>query len=182
MNTVESNKVSDDVLLLHISLHDDHGSFTVLYDRYWNRSLAIAYNLTRDKSVSKDIVQDLFISFWNRRKTLEINNFESYLATALKFSVFSHFEKERRRRIIREQKIEIKEEAILDQQIEEMFYEDYFLNLTEQLPEKCRLVVHYSRLEDMKNAEIAKTMNISEKTVEGHLTKGLKIIRNKFRH
>ncbi|OXG05084.1 RNA polymerase sigma-70 factor (ECF subfamily) [Flavobacterium araucananum] len=182
MNKDHSNTVSDDVLLKHICLHDDHGSFTMLYDRYWNKALAIAYNLTKDKSVAKDIVQDVFISFWNRRTTLEINNFDSYLATSLKFSVFSHFEKERRRRIIREEKLEIKQEAILDEQIESMFTTDYFSNLLEHLPEKCKLVVQYSRIEDMKNAEIAKTMNISEKTVEGHLTKGLKIIRNKFRY
>ncbi|UUF12444.1 MULTISPECIES: RNA polymerase sigma-70 factor [Flavobacterium] len=182
MSKDHSNMVSDDFLLKQINLHNDHASFTVLYDRYWNKSLAIAFNLTRDKSISKDIVQETFISFWNRRKTLQINNFDSYLAASLKLAVFSHFEKERRRRLIREEKLEIKQEAVLDEQIESMFTNDYFMNLIEHLPEKCRLVIQYSRLEDMKNSEIAKAMDISEKTVEGHLTKGLKIIRNKFRH
>ncbi|MCI9843588.1 RNA polymerase sigma-70 factor [Flavobacterium pectinovorum] len=182
MSKDHSNNGSDNELLKRISLYDDHASFTALYDRYWNKSLAIAYNLTKDKSISKDIVQDLFIGLWNRRKNLEVTNFDAYLATALKFSVYSHFEKERRRRVIREEKLEVKEEAILDDQIESMFLNDYLLNLMEHLPEKCRLVVGYSRIDEMKNAEIAKTMNISEKTVEGHLTKGLKIIRNKFRH
>lgn len=182
MNKVIPDLISDELLLEQISSHDDHVSFTMLYDRYWNKSLAVAYNLTKDKSTSKDIVQEVFISFWNRRKSLEIKSFEAYLATSLKFSVFSHLDKERRRRIIREENLEIKKEAVPDDQIESLFTNDYFQNLMEHLPEKCRLVVQYSRINDMKNAEIAKQMNISEKTVEGHLTKGLKIIRNKFRY
>lgn len=176
------NTKTDDELLQSIKLIDDQSSFAVLYDRYWNKSLAIAYNLTHDKSLAKDIVQELFISFWNRRETLEINNFSSYLATAIKFSFYMHIEKERRRRIIREDKLDPKDEAVVDEQIEALYFTDYFLSLIETLPEKCRLVVSYSRLDDMTNADIATKMNISEKTVEGHLTKGLKIIRSKFKH
>ncbi|MBP1638903.1 MAG: polymerase sigma-70 factor [Bacteroidetes bacterium] len=172
---------TDDELLLCVRLNDCESSFSVLYDRYWDKSLGIAYNLTHDKSQAKDIVQDVFISFWNRRNTLEINNFSNYLATSIKFSFFVHIEKERRRRIIREEKLDPQDEAILDEQIETLFCADYFSNLLESLPEKCRLVISYSRLDDMKISEIAEKMNISEKTVEGHLTKGLKIIRAKFR-
>jgi RNA polymerase sigma-70 factor (family 1) len=172
---------TDDELLLSIRLNDDQSAFSVLYDRYWDKSLAISYNLTRDKSQAKDIVQEVFISIWNRRKTLEIKNFSSYLATAIKFSFYMHIEKERRRRLILEEKLERKAEAAVDDQIEALYFTDYFLSLIETLPEKCKLVVSYSRLDDMSNADIAIKMNISEKTVEGHLTKGLKIIQRKFK-
>ncbi len=175
------NTKTDEELLQLIKSKNDRDSFSELYDRYWDKSLAIFYNLTHDKSLSEDLVQELFISFWNRRKTLEINIFSSYLATAIKFSFYMHIEKERRRRMIREEKLAPHDEAILDEQIETLFCADYFSKLLEALPEKCKLVVKYSRLDDMSNADIAKKMNISEKTVEGHLTKGLKIIRSKFR-
>jgi|WetSurMetagenome_2_1015567.scaffolds.fasta_scaffold42798_2 RNA polymerase sigma-70 factor (family 1) len=175
------NTKTDEELLQLIKLENDSDSFSELYNRYWDKSLAITYNLTHDKSLAEDLVQDLFISFWNRRTTIKINNFSSYLATAIKFSFYMHIEKEKRRRIIREEKLAPHDEAVLDEQIEALFCADYFSKLLEVLPEKCKLVVSYSRLEDMSNADIAKKMNISEKTVEGHLTKGLKIIRSKFR-
>jgi RNA polymerase sigma-70 factor (family 1) len=175
------NTKTDEELLQLIKAENDNNSFSELYNRYWEKSLAITYNLTHDKSLAEDLVQELFISFWNRRTTLEINNFSSYLATAIKFSFYMHIEKERRRRIIREEKLAPQDEAVLDEQIEALFCADYFSKLLEVLPEKCKLVVSYSRLDDMSNADIAKKMNISEKTVEGHLTKGLKIIRSKFR-
>jgi RNA polymerase sigma factor (sigma-70 family) len=46
-----------------------------------------------------------------------------------------------------------------------------------RLPEKCRLVFLYSRKEQYTNKEIAAAMQLSEKTVEAHLTKALKHLR-----
>ncbi|MBP1618131.1 MAG: polymerase sigma-70 factor [Bacteroidetes bacterium] len=181
MNRDFRHEKTDDELLNAIRLNDEYSSFSAIYERYWDKSLAIAYNLTRDKSLAKDIVQDVFVSFWNRRKSLEINNFGNYIATAIKFSFYLHIDRERRRRVILEEKLERKAEAEADEQIEKLFYVDYFLSLIETLPEKCRLVVSYSKLHDMNNADIAQKMNISEKTVEGHLTKGLKIIQRKYK-
>jgi len=46
------------------------------------------------------------------------------------------------------------------------------------LPEHCRVVFEMSRFEDLKNREIEEKLGISQKTVEAHLTKALKILRN----
>ena len=48
---------------------------------------------------------------------------------------------------------------------------------TRQLPEKTRQVFRMSRFEEQSVKEIAQTMNISEKAVEYHITKSLKILR-----
>lgn len=45
------------------------------------------------------------------------------------------------------------------------------------LPPKCRNVYELSRLQHKSNKEIAVILNISEKTVEWHLTKALQHIR-----
>jgi RNA polymerase sigma-70 factor (ECF subfamily) len=50
--------------------------------------------------------------------------------------------------------------------------------VVEQLPEKCRLVFSYKRDHHMTTPEIAHKMDISEKTVEFHLTKAIKTLRN----
>ncbi|RYE21798.1 MAG: sigma-70 family RNA polymerase sigma factor, partial [Sphingobacteriaceae bacterium] len=50
-------------------------------------------------------------------------------------------------------------------------------NLIDQLPAKCKSVYQLSRIENRSNKEIATLLNISEKTVEGHLTKALKQLR-----
>lgn len=50
-------------------------------------------------------------------------------------------------------------------------------NTVNELPEQCSRVFKLSRSEGLKNHEISSTLNISEKTVESHITKALKIIR-----
>ena len=52
--------------------------------------------------------------------------------------------------------------------------------LTNELPEKCRLVFIYNKIEDQALPEVAEKLNISLKTAEAHLTKALRLIRSKI--
>jgi len=45
------------------------------------------------------------------------------------------------------------------------------------LPDKCKEVFILSRYEELKYAEIADRLDISVKTVEAHVSKALKILR-----
>jgi RNA polymerase sigma-70 factor (ECF subfamily) len=177
MPQVELESFNDEMLLDLVRQHEDHEAFTELFNRYWNKLLAIAYNLIQDKSAAKEIVQELFVSLWNRRLHVQIDNVNSYLATAVKFSVFKEIERRKRRRELEIARFGQADQAALDDKLEQLFIKEYLAGLLEQLPEKCALVVNYSKIQDMSNAEIAHKLNISEKTVEGHLTKGLKAIR-----
>ena len=49
------------------------------------------------------------------------------------------------------------------------------------LPEKCRLVFQLSRFEELRYAEIAEQLNISIKTVENHMGKALRIMREQLK-
>jgi RNA polymerase sigma-70 factor (ECF subfamily) len=51
----------------------------------------------------------------------------------------------------------------------------------EALPEQCRLVFKLSRFEELKYSEIAEQLNISIKTVENHMGKALKIMREQLK-
>lgn len=52
----------------------------------------------------------------------------------------------------------------------------------DELPEKCREVFILSYLHDMKNAEIAQVLGISQRTVEAHMYKALKYLRERLSH
>ncbi|SDL75247.1 RNA polymerase sigma-70 factor, ECF subfamily [Pedobacter sp. ok626] len=170
-------RLYSDQELVALLRRSDVAAFTEIYDRYWNTLMAIAYNHTKDKSAAQEIVQSLFIGIWNRRDQLDIRILKRYLATAVKFSVFKQIERERRRRDIENKEYKLNGYADDDQKIEAKFLQEYINGQVDLLPEKCRLVFNYSRVIGMTIPQIAKKMNISEKTVEGHLTKGLKTIK-----
>lgn len=49
-----------------------------------------------------------------------------------------------------------------------------------ELPDKCKMVFKLSYMHDMKNKQIAEAINISLRTVEAHMYKALKILRDKL--
>jgi RNA polymerase sigma factor (sigma-70 family) len=51
----------------------------------------------------------------------------------------------------------------------------------QQLPEKSRQIFELSRLEHYSVSEISVRVNLSEKSVEYHLTKSLKLLRSYLR-
>lgn len=159
---------------------NDETAFSSLYDRYWDKLLSIAYKHSKDRSTAKEIVQELFISLWNRRNTLQIENPGSYFATAVKFSVFKMYYREHERTDKLKLNLSFDENYTIDELISARFLEEYLNGIVETLPEKCRMVFKYSREKGMKIPEIAAQMGISEKTVEAHLTKSLKTLRLHF--
>jgi len=51
-------------------------------------------------------------------------------------------------------------------------------SLINQLPPKCKEVFKLSREEQLTNQEIAQRLSVSKRTVEGHITKALMLLRN----
>ncbi len=51
-----------------------------------------------------------------------------------------------------------------------------------QLPEKCPQVFEMSRYKGMKYKEIAEELDISPKTVEAHMSKAIKTLRERLQH
>lgn len=164
-------------LLLRLRQGDER-AFTAIYLQYWEKLLAIAYKLTKEKDLAEEIVQDVFLSLWTRRNEVHIDSVEKYLATAIKYATFKKLTRQRRHEEIEAMLFSQEQYQSLDEQIDARFLSDYVKGVVERLPERCRLVFKSSR-EDLKsNAEIAKEQNISEKAVEANITRALKKIRH----
>lgn len=166
---------SDETLISLIAI-DDELAFREVYDRYWKRLFSLATFKTNSKEVAEEIVQELFVRLWERRKMLEINNVESYLFTALKYQIISHL----RQIIANRNVIEITEnEARID--TEDFLTVETIQTAIEtgiyQLPDKTQAVFRLSRFEEKSHKEIALALDLSEKSVEYHITQALKFLR-----
>jgi RNA polymerase sigma-70 factor (family 1) len=163
---------------LLLALRDgDENAFTTIYNTYWKKLLALAYANLKDKMLAEEVVQEVFISLWNRRFDQRIESLEAYLATAVKFSTFKSLHRNRRHSEI-ENQIETKDYYIQDDVIESKFLKEYLDGVVEKLPDKCRLVFKLSRESYLSNKEIAKDLDISEKSVEAHITRALKLLKS----
>ncbi len=166
---------------LMMSLREGNGhAFAEIYDRYWKKLLAVAYNHCRDKIISEEIVQEVFISLWNRRQALCIDNLNAYLATAVRLSVFKQCLRQKRRVQIIEQTAGPVIAAWDEEMIYTRFLQQQINGIVETLPVQCRLVFKLSRVEGLTIPQVARKIGVAEKTAQAHLTKALKVLRLKL--
>jgi RNA polymerase sigma-70 factor (ECF subfamily) len=170
------NSYSDDELLRRLRSADEK-AFTEIYNRYWEKLLAIGYFHLRNKQAAEDIVHEVMISLWTRRTELSIQSFSSYLATAARFSVFKAIARDKRRRELLNQQAIAEATTETIENLDALFLKEQLNRIIEQLPEKAKLVFTYSRDEELTIAQIAKKIDLSPKAVEYHITKALRTLR-----
>lgn len=180
MNDV--SKLSDNELVALLKA-TDHAAFAEIYKRYWQKLYATAVHKIDDFSEAEDLVQQLFVTLWERREQLEISSsLSSYLAVAVKYRVFKSLAKASRyAHFASEQAVE---EAIgtTDNSTQEWLeFEEVRHRLAElvaTLPDKCRLVYQMTREEGLSQKQTAEILNISEKTVQSHMNSAYKVLKN----
>lgn len=174
-----SNLENDQLIVWQLKL-DNSKVFDKIFNTYWKPLYISAYNVLKDKKVCEDIVQDIFISLWKNRKTIEIKvSLEKYLFSCVRYQVFNQFRKNRtnlRPEIFQH----IEERCSSDNPESKLVYkelEQKVDSIVDELPEKCKLVYKMSRDEQLTHKEISNKLNISPKTVENHITKALFVLR-----
>lgn len=169
--------VSDEELTVFMK-DGEEAAFDEIYHRYWDKLYYTAHRMVKSAAVAEEITQDTFMLFWMKRETLEIHSLRPYLAAMLRYEVYRYLAKFRQ---TQEMEQSIRYETVpsvsMDQEIENRLLLEIVTNLTNRLPEKCRLVFQYNKLQDRSLTDICEELNISPKTAEAHLTKALKIVR-----
>ncbi|SEO06295.1 RNA polymerase sigma-70 factor, ECF subfamily [Mucilaginibacter gossypiicola] len=154
-------------------------AFESIYNRYWDRLFDYTHKRLNNTEICEEVVQEIFIKLWEKRETLVLTTgLMNYLFSAARYSLIDQY----RKQLLQNTFIAAsKNKPGADNSTEDnIFVKDlqrYLEDLIGSLPPKCRSVYELSRLEYKSNKEIAEILNISEKTVEGHLTKALQRLR-----
>lgn len=173
-----SNK-SSDAELLDLMRSDDKEAFSMLYNRYWEDLLNYCYRISQDREICMDILQDVFVWFWNNRTSLNITSVKAYLFTAVKYQIANHI----RRAKIRETYISKEKLYLVLNHQEETLFEakellQHIKHFSALMPPRRKEIFELSRFEYLTNKEIAEKLNISEKTVEMHITLALNDLKS----
>ncbi|MCW3467022.1 sigma-70 family RNA polymerase sigma factor [Chitinophaga nivalis] len=159
-----------------------HEEFTLIFKRYWAMVYAICFRYTQDADTAKDMVQNIFVTLWERKMALrDAVSLEKYLSKAAKYQVFKHA---RDRKDAMSEQLGITAADISDEAYNTPHDHYVYHEMRDQLEKKiaflkepARSIFVMSRYESLTHKEIALRMGIAVKTVEYHLTKALKYIR-----
>ena len=166
-------------------------TYKALFRRYYPSLIFYATRLVGEEE-AEDVVQDVFVELWKRKDSIEIGEqIQAFLYRAVytrALNVLKHrnvedgycaaMEEINRRRAEFYQPDN--NEVIRKIEDRELRKETH--DAINELPDKCKEVFKLSYLHDMKNKEIADVLGVSLRTVEAHMYKALKFLRNRLGH
>lgn len=159
--------------------------FSELFLKYWGKIYTICYRYTSDADTAKDMVQNIFITLWERDLPIRDNtSLEKYLTKAAKYQVFKNA---RNIKINTTESLDKLDNYAIDNVYsphQQYIFRELSTELDKQvslLKEPARTIFRLSRYESLSHKEIAIRLGIAVKTVEYHLTRSIRFLRNNYK-
>jgi RNA polymerase sigma factor (sigma-70 family) len=163
--------LTDQELLLQMR-HGDHDAFDVLFDRYWQRLFRTARARLNDRDIAQDIVQEIFISLWQRRAAIEISGpLENYLQSAVRLSVIGYYRSKKVTEVRLEdalQRINMLEDSV-ESLTDYLELEKTLQHTIELIPEMLKRV-YQLRSENLSIKAIAGELGLADQTVKNYIS------------
>ncbi|ANH82218.1 hypothetical protein A8C56_15730 [Niabella ginsenosidivorans] len=159
--------------VINMAERDHHESFEQLYRYFSPGLLAYVTTIVGDREAAGDLVQDLFFSIWNNRRSLSaVGNIGHYLYSSIKNNAIRYVNKRNRTAPVANEDLE---RITLDATNPELSFIareqlQQLQSVINELPYKCRLVFRLVKEDGLKYKDVAQLLEISVKTVEAHMT------------
>ncbi len=160
-------------------------AFNELFNDHWKAVHKLCLKYSQDSSVALDLSQNIFLSVWERKLQFSsTTDASSYLLKAARFQVLNHLRNKK-------DTIDISEEAALNQITTSethspealLTYAETKFEISRQisnLKEPTKSIFLLSRENEMSYRQIADELNIGIKTVEKHISRALRQLRERL--
>ena len=163
---------------------NDPDALKTLFYKHFNTLSAIGKRVSGDHDDGKDVAQKVFIQFWEKRQDLNIEG--AILAYLKRMAINEALMQARsaKRKGQLQANIEIRDYVNPDGEADAIAgdLQKRVDNAIEALPEKCAEVFKLSRYEDLTYKEIGESLNVSVKTVENHMGRALRQLREALKN
>jgi RNA polymerase sigma-70 factor (family 1) len=178
--------VDSELLIRKCFETDREKGYEQLFKRYYQPLCSHALRYVYSKEVAEDIVMDVFSKFWQKdlHQAIQVS-YRSYLFTSVRHEAYAHLRAE----LSREKSSEFPTEMFLfngpttPQQL--LQFDELSMRIEEIIRSttvQSQRVFMMSRFEGKTNPVIAEELKLSVKTVEGHITKVLSLLRHSLRN
>jgi len=159
----------------------DYDAYTLLMNNYYKNLCGYANLFTKDPSKSEDIVQNVFVKLWVYRKKIDSNiPIKRYLHKSVYNEFIDQYRKNKSVVTLEEKHLKAINTVIDNNSFDIEQLMTRVNNEIEKLPGKCKRVFILNKKEGLTHDEIAEYLQISKKTVKGHITRAFKILNQKL--
>ncbi len=176
----DKNRISENEIIANIR-NSDVRQFQLLFENYYSKLCDFTIGFVRSSDVAEDIVQDLFLKVWElRHKWLPGGSVRSFLFKCARNAAIDYLRKQKlKRTYMCEIYVDIEDinSSGPDKQLESKEIRTRLQQLVNEMSERQRTAFILNRIYDLTYREIADIHGISIKTVETHMARALKVIR-----
>lgn len=161
----------------------DQLAYTELFDRYKGVLYCHAFRFLENHDEAEDVIQDVFLTLWQKRTELEISGtFSSYLYVTVRNRIFKLFARKKvaARYSASLQKFKDEDHNYTEEKLLERELAAIIEREVEALPEKMREVFLLTRDDTRSYREIGEQLDISEKTVRNQVYNALQLLKVKI--
>ena len=170
--------------------NDDQLAYRQLFIQFYNKLSRFVMGFTKSKELTEEIVSDVFINIWRRRKNVEeIRNLKLYMYVSAKNITFNYLKKLHRENLTDLDAVEIEPEDPFADPGAAMITREMNMKLKtaiNALPPRCKLIYSLIKEDGLTYKQTAQLLGISESTVDNQISIALKkisgAIRYTFRH
>ncbi len=173
---------SDEELMREIKA-DNMFAFDTLYNKYCKRVYKFSFSILKSHEESENLMQDVFLNLWeNRYRVEKDSSVRSYLFSITYNSAISVIRKKVRETDFIDQLKYVGKisEDTVNMEIEYLELTSRLGEIIKTLPPRQKEVYLLQKVEGLKYNEIADRLNISVNTIENHMSRALKTIREKL--
>jgi len=161
----------------------DDKSYALLHHHLYPGLFTYAVKMVKDEDLADDLLQDLFINFWQKKLHIGvINNVRSYFYRATRSIVLNHLKSSQ----IKESKLGAMPEPELEFSTEDLILSQEFnAELTSlmaaalnKLPAKQREVIYMRFYQNMEYNQIAEITGTRYQSVINNVYRGIQVLRN----
>lgn len=146
----------------------DRKSFESIFRMYYGDLCAYSNKITEDSDKSQEVVQEVFIKFWEKNQKINISHsIKAYLFRAVHNTALNSLKKRKNEERFPEG-MEISEEPNFDFSIidDNEILKEKIYQAIEELPVQCKKIFILNKIEELKYKEVAEKLDISVRTVE----------------
>ena len=151
--------------------------FEVNFRKHYSPLCGFAYTKLQSSALAEEIVQEVFVKLWDKRKSLDITYFKSYLYTSVNNAVMNHFKHEKVKQEYQTEMKVVADDSTDDDTVEFDELQSKLAALIEAMPEQRQKVFKLAKIDGLKYMEVAEKLGVSIKTVENHMGKALSYLR-----
>lgn len=155
----------------------DREAFEEIYHRYHAALYRNILRFTKDTVATEDLVQDVFIRFWQKRSSIRADKSLAGWLFVISYHLSVNWLKHRLVETKAKQEL-----ALIPAESDSLFQYDRQMELLEQailqLPPQKRKVLELCKLQGRSYKEAAREMNISTHTVKEYLSGAMKVVRD----